>query len=146
MEQAHAKVEQLHSQARLAMLNALSPAQRATLAQIVGQLAISPNPDPTAAAKQIDASLTPAQAKTILSISTSLHQQARQLMEAARKQMMGAMPARGGPEHPQFFMKSIHPGGEQWETDAGMTLLMTAMHSGELGEFHHMGGAVLYHP
>lgn len=144
-EQAHAKVEQLHAQARQAMLNTLSPAQRATLAQTVGQLAIAANPDVAAAAKQIDASLTPAQAKTILGISTSLHQQARQLMEAAHKQMMSAMPP-GGPEHAQFVMKSIHPGSELWESDAGMVLLMTAMHSGELGEFHHMGAAVFYHP
>ena len=142
-EEAHAKVEQLHAQARQAMLNTLSPAQRATLAQIVGQLAIAPNPDVTTAAKQIDASLTPVQAKSILNISTSLHEQARQLMEAAHKQMMSAMPP-GGPEHPHFVMKSMHPGGEQWENDAGMILLMTAMHSGELGEFHHMAGAVIY--
>lgn len=143
-EQAHAKVEQLHAQARQAMLNSLSPAQRATLAQIVGQLAIAPNPDVTAAAKQVDASLSPAQAKNILSISTSLHQQARQLMETAHKQMMSAMPPPGGPEHRQFVMKNLHPGSEQWENDAGMILLMTAMHSGELGEFHHMAGAVIY--
>jgi hypothetical protein len=142
-EQAHAKVEQLHALARQAMLNTLSQAQRSTLAQIVGQLAIAPNPDVTAAARQIDGSLTPAQAKNILSISTSLHQQSRQLMEAAHKQMMSAMPP-GGPEHPQFVMKSMHPGGEQWENDAGMILLMTAMHSGGLGEFHHMAGAVIY--
>jgi len=140
MEQAHAKMEQLHSQARLAMLNTLSPAQRATLAQVVGQLAIAPSPDLAAAAKQIDASLSQAQAKNILCIKASLHQQARQVMEAVHQQMMSAMP--GGPAHGQVGMTHMHSGNEQneqGENDAGMILIKMATHSSEHGEFHHMG-------
>ena len=143
MEQAHAKIEQLHSQARLAMLASLSPAQRATLAQVVGQLAIAQTPDLAAAARQIDASLSATQARNILSISTSLHQQAHQLMDAVHKQMMSSMAP--GTAHAHYMVKEgMHPGNEQAENDAGMILLMTAMHSGDVGEFHHMAGAVIY--
>jgi len=138
MEQAHAKMEQLHSQARLAMLNSLSPAQRATLAQVVGQLAIAPTPDLAAAARQIDASLTQAQARNILSISASLHQQAHQLMDSVHKQMMSTMPSSGA-AHAQSGMMHMRQGNEQNETDAGMILLQMTTHSSEHGEFHHMG-------
>jgi hypothetical protein len=138
MQQAHAKMEQLHSQARIAMLNTLSPAQRATLAQVVGQLAVAPSPDQAAAAKQIDASLTQAQARNILSISASLHQQAHQLMQSVHQQMMSAMPS-GGAAHSQSGMNGVHPGNEQGESDAGMILLKMATHASEHGEFHHMG-------
>ena len=137
MEQAHAKMEQLHSQARLAMLNTLSPAQRAALAQVVGQLAIAPTPDLASAAKQIDASLTQAQAKNILSIKASLHQQAHQVMAAVHQQMMSAMPSGAG--HGQMGMTHMHPGNEQNENDAGMILLEMATHSSGHGEFHHAG-------
>jgi hypothetical protein len=140
MEQAHAKMQQLHSQARLAMLNSLSAGQRATLAQIVGQLAIAPTPDATAAAKQIDASLSPAQAKNILSISTSLHQQAEQIMQSVHKQMMSSMPAA----HGQMMMKTMHPENDQEDNDPGMILLETVLHAGGHGEFHHMAGAAFY--
>lgn len=137
MQQAHAKMEQLHSQARLAMLNTLSPAQRAALAQVVGQLAIAPTPDLAAAAKQIDASLTPAQAKNILNIKASLHQQAHQVMQALHQQMMSTMPS--GAAHGQMGMTRMHSGNEQDQNDAGMILLKMATHSSEHGEFHHAG-------
>jgi hypothetical protein len=143
MEQAHAKMEQLHSQARLSMLNSISPAQRTLLAQAVGQMAIAPNPDVAAAAKQLDASLTPAQAKAILGISASLEQQARQVMDSAHQQMMRVMPA-GAPGHGPWDMQRMvmHKADDQWLSDPGMILLTTAMRSTELGEFHHVSGAL----
>jgi hypothetical protein len=97
MEQAHAKVDQLHAQARLAMLNALSPAHRTLLAQVVGQLAISPSPNVNQAARTLDGSLSQGEGRTILSISQSLENQSRQIMEAAHQQMMAAMPPPGPP-------------------------------------------------
>ncbi len=126
MEQAHAKVEQLHDQARLSMIGSLSPAQRTLLAQVVGQLAIAQTPDPAAAAKTLDANLTQAQAKNVLGISASLEQQARQVMDAAHKQMQAAMPDSSAP-HGQWGMHSMqvmHEGAD--ETDPGMILLSMA--------------------
>jgi hypothetical protein len=98
MDQTHAQMDKLHGQARLAMLNSLTPAHRNLLAQVAGQLAIAPNPDAALAARQLDANLSSGEARAILNISTSLEQQAHQLMESAHQQMMKAMPA-GAPTH-----------------------------------------------
>ena len=141
MEQTHTRMEQLHSQARLAMLNALSPAHRNLLAQVVGQLAIAPNPDPAAAARQLDLSLTQGEGRAILSISSSLEQQSRQLMEASRQQIESAMPAGSathalGVQHVRMMQKL--PGGDQWRTDPGMILLGMAARTAGVGDFHFM--------
>jgi len=98
MQQTHAKMEQLHAQARLSMLNALTPAHRTLLATIVGQLTIAASPDTSAAARQLDASLSPAESRAVLSISASFEQQARQLMQSARQQLeaSGVGPPGGG--------------------------------------------------
>ena len=141
MEQTHARMDQLHSQARLAMLNSLTPAQRNLLAQTVGQLAIAANPDPAAAARTLDASLTQTEGRAIINISASLEQQTRQLMETAHQQMMSAMPA-GAPAH-GFWGNHVYrvqkvPGSEPWRTDPGTILLGMAAHSAETGGFHGM--------
>ncbi len=143
MQQSHARMEQLHSQARLSMLNALTPAHRNLLAQVVGQLAIAPNPDMAAAAKQLDANLSQGEARAILSISSSLEQQSRQIMESTRQQMMSAMPA-GSSGHGPWMQRGdkmyVGTASEQWRTDPGMILLNTAARPGGMGEFHIMMG------
>ncbi|MDQ6766527.1 MAG: hypothetical protein M3Z41_01810 [Candidatus Eremiobacteraeota bacterium] len=141
MEQAHTKMQQLHSQARLAMLNSLSPAHRNLLATVVGQLAIAPAPDAAAAAKQLDANLTPSEAKAIVGISTSLEQQVHQVMDATHKQMANAMP-NGGPMHKAWGMQGMHSEADQMASDPGMLLMRMAVHAPGLGESHHlMGGS-----
>lgn len=141
MEQTHAQMEKLHGEARLAMLNSLSAAHRNTLAQVAGELTIAPNPDPASAARQLDATLTAGEAKSILNISASFEQQAHQLMESAHQQMIKAMPA-GTPTHGPWGMhdqgtRSGVRTGAQWSTDPGMILLMTTRSAGFEG-FHHM--------
>jgi hypothetical protein len=150
MEQAREREEQLHSQARAAMLNALSPAHKTLLAQVFGQLAISPNPDINAAARVLDASLSQAEGRSILAISASLESQTRQIMEAAHEQFMAAAqqamaanpqassavngpPPVGGPpngrpvmigdEAHTHWMKRTAP------TDPGAILLLSSLHS-----------------
>jgi predicted phage gp36 major capsid-like protein len=73
------------------MLGALSPAHRTLLANIVGQLAISANPDPRVAAQQLDAVLTTGEKQSILSIHTQLRAQMRTMMEAARARMEASL-------------------------------------------------------
>ena len=140
MEQTHAQMDKLQGQARLAMLNSLSPANRNLLAQVAGQLAIAPNPDASVAARQLDANLSAGEARAILNISASLEQQAHQLMESAHQQMMKAMPA-GTPTHGPWGMRNegMHAGmrGGQASSDPGMILLM-ATRSGGFEGFHHM--------
>jgi hypothetical protein len=137
MEQAHAKVEQLHAQARLLALNALTPAHRALLAQVVGQLAISANPDVNGAARSIDKALTQNEGRAIVNISASLESQSRQIMDAARQQMMAANPGgpgqsgpgggwMGGPGAHAFHQDTSGPQGAS--TDPGMILLLMTTH------------------
>jgi hypothetical protein len=131
MEQAHMKVDQLHAQARLATLSSLSLAHRTLLAQVVGQLAISSNPNLDAAARTIDASLSQAEGRAILNISQSLEAQSRQIMDAARQQMMAATPSgpqgspeMGGPREHHMMMYQTHP----QSTDPGTILLLMSLH------------------
>ena len=145
MEQSRTRMEQLHSQARLAMLIALTPAHRNLLAQIVGQLAIAPNPSPASAAKELDASLSQQEGRAILGISSSLEQQSRQIAESTRQQMMSAMPADSnghGPWMGQHGGNKMYVGSmsDQMRNDPGMILLSTAAHSMGMGEFHIMMG------
>lgn len=145
LEQAHARVEQLHSQARLAMLNTLSLAHRTLLAQIVGQLAISPNPDVNAAARTLDAALSQSEGRSILSIASSLESQSRQIMDAAHQQLMNAGPPMGsasgqGMGHPMFVHREIG-GPEKQVTDPGLLLLGMSVHGIEppgMNETYHM--------
>jgi hypothetical protein len=141
MEQTHAQMDKLHLEARLAMLNSLSPTHRNALAQVAGQLAIASSPDPASGARQLDMTLTAGEARSILNISASFEQQAHQLMESAHQQMVKAMPA-GAPTHGPWGMhaqgaRSGMKTGGQWSTDPGMILLMTARSSGVEG-FPHM--------
>jgi hypothetical protein len=126
MQQAHAQVQQLQAKARLTALNALSPAHRALLAEVAGQLAIAPNPDVNAAARTIDSALTQTEGRNIASISSSLQTQSQQVMEAARQQMMAANPQgmpQGGPVTRSANM--VYHGSET--TDPGMLLLQMSM-------------------
>ena len=121
MQQTHAKMQQLHAQARLSLLNSLTPAHRALLANVVGQLAISASPDAAAAARELDASLSPGERNSVLNVSTSFEQQAKQLMDSARQQLQasGAAPPMG--------MHAMGPGmhgmTERMPSDAGTVLL-----------------------
>src|SRR5215831_11866990 len=67
MDQTHQQMQQLMSQARSRVLGSITPAHRQLLAQIVGNLAISPNPDWDAAAKQLNAALSPSESQAVLS-------------------------------------------------------------------------------
>jgi Spy/CpxP family protein refolding chaperone len=91
MTRTHQQLEQLHSQARARILGSLSPAHRALLAQIVGNLAISANPDRAAAVRQIDAALTPAEARAVMTTHDALKQPKRAIMEGAHKQCMALL-------------------------------------------------------
>lgn len=141
MEQAHSHLHQLQAQARHSMLNVLTPAHRTLLAQVVGQLAIASTPDVASAVKLLDANLSSGEAQAMLSISASLEQQTRQVMESARAQMMKALPS-GIPPPGQMGMRSTHPQNDQRRTDPGAVLLHTAMHFAisEPHESKRMGG------
>lgn len=78
---------------RAQMLAALSPAHRAFLASVVGQLAIASNPSPKAAIAQLDAKLTASEKSAILAAAKS----ARTKADALHKSMMNDMMAQHHP-------------------------------------------------
>jgi hypothetical protein len=132
-QQIHAKMSQLHTQARAQVLASLSPAHKAAFANIVGQLAISANPDPAAAARQLDALLSPGEKQAIVRAHDAARAQARSLMQAAHQQMLSSMPSS---EH--MGMVSKEKENEARETpDPGRILLMMAAPPMHEGMMHH---------
>src|SRR5579862_8230894 len=79
MESFHAKSEQLHQQMRAQILGSLSLAHKQAVANIIGQLAIATNPDPRAAAKQLDAILSQGEQQRILAVHNAFRTQAKAL-------------------------------------------------------------------
>lgn len=114
MEQSRAQMDALHSQARLSILGALTPAHRALLAQVVGSLATAPNPDESAAIRQLDAALSPGEARTILSMHAAVEQQGHALMEAVHGKVMSILTASQRAQlesQPHGMMHVEGPGG-----------------------------------
>ena len=87
MTQTHQQMEQLHNQVRTKLLGALTPAHRSLLAQVIGQLAIAPNPDRDAAVRQLNAALSPGEAQAIIAAHTAAMTQMHSIMEAAHQRM-----------------------------------------------------------
>ena len=124
----------LHTQLRSQILGALSPAHRSAVAQAIGDLAVSASPDPAAAAKRIDAALSPNERQAILSAHQSFAQQNRALMEQMRAQMASEMPSPppGGP--PGMHGKTTV---NRMIEDPGMLVLTVLSHREPLGMMLH---------
>jgi len=136
MRQEREQMEQLHTQARAQMLAALTPAHRAMLANVIGQLAISASPNPRAAALQIDAALSTGEKNSVLNVETQLHTQMRAMMEARRAQMEAAMTPEQKADMQQRMANRPARPHVAHTPDAGMALLGLAAHEGGPG----MGG------
>lgn len=134
--QVHARMQQLHAQARVSALNALTPAHRNLLAQVVGQLAISPNPDIASAARVLDTNLGPSEGQALITLSTSLRQQSQQLMATARQQMINSLPG----SQPAHKVRQMGVGLNQMQNDPGLILLhLTIFSIGHSGPGHFGG-------
>jgi hypothetical protein len=136
MQAAHQRMEQLHQQARSQILAALTPAHKALLARIVGELAIAPTPDVEGAARQLNAALSPGESGSILKTANGFHQAMRASMEATRAQIEKSEPSEKGAtveKHVEFHSMSANHA-----LDAGHILLMLASPSG-----HGMGEHVM---
>jgi len=89
MRAAMAKAEAAHKATRAKILAALTPAHKAYLADLIGQLAVAANPDPKAATAKLDATLSASEKAQILAI----HQAAETQMMTEMKTMMPPMGA-----------------------------------------------------
>lgn len=103
----HAQMQQMaqmHRQVRAQILGALTPAHKALLAQIAGELATSVDPNYDAAAARLDAALTSAEKQRIGAAAESMHAKMRSMMHGnmmsmppgAARMMNGKMPTAGG--------------------------------------------------
>lgn len=84
MQQVHLQMEQVRLQTRARMLAALTPAHRALVANVVGQLVTSVNPNPQAAAASLDALLAPVEKQSIVNIAAAERSNVRALMSQQR--------------------------------------------------------------
>ncbi len=155
MTQTHQQLEQLHTQARTKVLGDLTPAHRSLLAQVIGSLAISPNPDRDAAVRQLNSALSSGEAQAIVSTHAAAMQQMHALMESAHQKFQALLtaqqraqqtswshdgPPNGGPPNgePPMGMHSMS------QITAGEILLHLA--SPDMMEGHmHMQGMEMHH-
>ncbi len=122
MKQMHRQMLQIHRTERTQMLEALTPAHRALLASIAGQLATATQPNLRSAAQQLDAALSPTESQAILGAAKNAHVKMHDEWLAARKQFMAA--------HPKMHAMKMHamrrPNAEHRphpKPDAGRLLL-----------------------
>jgi hypothetical protein len=93
------QMRQLHQQMRASVLGALTPANRQLLANVVGQLAISPTPDFKDAAARLDRSLSPAERNAILQADANFKTQAKAMFESMKPEGAPQQDGQaGGPE------------------------------------------------
>lgn len=143
MMKVHAQMTALHQQTRTQMLAALTPAHRAQLATIVGQLAVATKPNRRAAAQQLDTMLSASEKQKIVSLANTERTQMRSTMQAAQAQMEANMPAdmkaRMAQRRAQFAQgQGQRPPRRRRAPTAGSILLRTAVASS--GEFGGFGG------
>lgn len=141
MDQTHQQMQQLMTSARSRVLGSISPAHRQLLAQIVGNLAISANPNWDAAAKQLNAALSPGESQAVLSTHQAVTQQMMSLMQSTHQRLEAIVgtqhngAATNGHDdemHERMMYKA--PGGPGEAPTAGEILL----HLGEGGFGDHM--------
>lgn len=120
--------DQLHQQMRAQILGSLSAAHRTAVADLIGRLAITANPDPAAAAKQLDAILSQREQQQILAAHNAFRERSKTLHEQMRAQLEKQLPAGGpgpfGGEHTggPMGMQGQRPSAS---FDAGTVLLMS---------------------
>jgi hypothetical protein len=133
------KERQMHQQMRSQILAALSPGHRTAVAGVIGEMVIAENPDPVAAAKQIDGILSPGEQQAILAAHTSFVTQSQQLMQQMHSQLQSEMPAGAQGHH--WSNDGMHP-PSNLANDAGGVLMMVLAHRApmgmEMGD-HHPG-------
>ena len=129
-EQFRQQEEQLYQQMRYQMLSAMSPVHRRAVGALIGELAIASNPDPQAAARQLDGMLSGAERQRIIAAHTSYESQSHQLHEQMHEQLQRVMPNEHGDmmKHDQDHQHSM--GSRQ--VDAG-TLLLKGLSPHDMG-------------
>ncbi len=136
MRQLHDRMRQMHERARAQMLSALTPAHREAISGIIGRNAVASNPDPAAAAAQIDALLGANEKSAVISVAQNLRASTRSLMQSARVQMEAQMPAdvrARMQQHEAAHIAERAREGSARQPDAGRILLHLGAGAGKFG-------------
>jgi hypothetical protein len=131
--QMRSQMETLHRNERTQILAALTPQHRALLASIAGELTTSATPDYDAAAKRLDAALSPSESQAVLRAAQNFRTQARSIMQNMRNQMPSPPNGPGMWRMGSRGMGALRGGGRS--PDAGRILLHLMM-----------GGPMFMHP
>jgi hypothetical protein len=132
----HTQETALRKQYRAQVLNSLTPIHRQTVGNLIGQLAISANPDKSVTAKQIDVLLSGAERNAILSAHNNYVAQSKKLHEQAMQQMQKYLPA-GASMRSDHKMHAMNGKTHTTVNDPGEILLRTL--GGEEGHGMHGG-------
>jgi hypothetical protein len=130
--------EQLHLQMRGQILSSLTPVHLRAVGATLGDLAIAANPDPAAAAKRLDAILSPGERQRVLATLSSFFQQSRQLHDQMRNELSSELPAGAHP--PSMDRDKEHQMMSNMRLDAGTVLLAAlSLHPHMMGMGDHGG-------
>jgi hypothetical protein len=133
--------EQLHQQMRFQILSAISPIHRRSVGATIGDLAIAPNPDLAAAAKRLDALLSPGERQRVLAANTAFFTQSRQLHDQMRSELRSEMPAA---DHAPSTKHDNDNETGHMQPDAGTVLLgVLSPHPHMMGDHDH-GGMMMH--
>jgi hypothetical protein len=140
MRATHAQMRQMELQTRTQMLASLSAAHRAQIAALVGQFAVSPNPDRATLEKQIDAVISRGEAQSIVNVSAAERTSARNLMASARAQFESSLTPDelAKMKEREAKMEAMHAQHEARTPDPARELLRAMLAGGE--EMHGPGG------
>jgi len=128
--------EQLYQQMRLQIISSLTPVHLRAVGATIGELAIAANPDSQAAAKRLDAMLSPGEQQRVIAAHSSFMTQSRQLHDQMRQQLQSAMPA----DHPNMMEHGPQNGMMPLrQLDAGTLLLMALSPHPMMAMMHGMG-------
>lgn len=121
--QAHAQVEKLQHDAHVAVLAAITPQHRELLGRLVAALALSPDVDEAQVTRQLDAALSPTEARSILSVAATLEQQVHQTFANAHQQAENVLT----PDQRKDISQRVVDMRMEGSQDPGQALLMIAL-------------------
>jgi len=133
MRQAREQSAAMHRQARLQMLGSISAQHRSQLATLVGQYAVSANPDREVLARQIDTLLSRNEAQSVVNVAATERTNGRAMMEAMHQRIEASLPAdrRAAMDAREEKMAAARAGRTMPAPDPGRELLRALGVAGE---------------
>ena len=121
--QAHAQVQKLQHDAHVAVLAAMTPQHRELLGRLVASLALSPDLDEAQVTRQLDAALSPTEARSILNVAATLEQQVHQTFANAHQQAENLL----RPDQRKDISQRVVDMRMEGSQDPGQAVLMIAL-------------------